>query len=94
MSLFRTSWMAGLALAIILYATQFDEMSETELVRWSYLWIPLIVFGVAGSISMKKRLASDSLQDPFKPALMTALKWTLLGIVLLLGFFETIWKDL
>lgn len=45
---------AGLLLAVFLYTWGFDSYSETDLVRLSYLWLPLIFFGLAGFIFHKR----------------------------------------
>lgn len=91
--LFQYAWMAGLSLALILYLVEAQNLSETELVHWSYVWIPIVIFGVAGSIALKKGKAAD-LDNPFRSALIRSLTWTVVGIVLLVIFYEVIWPGL
>ena len=84
----------GLFLAIELYLTKFDEYSETELVRWSYLWLPMIVFGAVGYHYLQQKKKEESLQKAFEYAFVRAGLWTL-GIAFgLMAFYELIWDSL
>ncbi len=49
--LYELLFLAGLFAAVYLYGFAFDDFSETELVRLSYLWIGALVFGVHGLIA-------------------------------------------
>jgi len=91
--IFRNSWLVGLIFAGALYLIKFNDMSETELVRWSYLWIPMIVFGVAGSIALKNGISAGQ-DDPINSAIISAVKWTVVLSAALIIFYETIWDSL
>lgn len=41
----------GLGAAVYLYVVAFDDFSETELVRLSYLWIGALAFGLHGLLA-------------------------------------------
>ncbi|MFQ5572376.1 MAG: hypothetical protein ACE5G0_22090 [Rhodothermales bacterium] len=43
--------LAGIFTAIYVYGFAFNDFSETELVRLSYVWIPAIIFGTHGLIA-------------------------------------------
>jgi len=73
-----------LFLAIIfvayMYGINFNSMSETELVNLSLIWVPCVVFGVSGLLTVKKA----------KP-LIHAIMYTIGSIFLLAFFFMEIW---
>ncbi|MCB0629145.1 MAG: hypothetical protein R2824_18105 [Saprospiraceae bacterium] len=91
--IFQYSWMAGLSFMVIIYATQFNELSEDEMVRWSYVWIPLLIFGIIGTI-LQKRAERSELYTPFRTILKRTLLFTLTGAILLVFFYEAIWPGL
>lgn len=91
--LFQYVWMAGLSLAVILYTVEAKHMSETELVRWSYVWLPIIIFGAVGTFAQNRARQNDY-SNPFRHALISAIRWTLSGTVLLVFFYEAIWPSL
>ncbi len=92
-NLFNHTWVLGILQAISIYFTKFNDLSETELVRWSYVWLPLIIIGVVGQLVQKNGIAAG-LANPFNQALISAAKWTVVGMALLIIFYETIWNDL
>ena len=49
--LYELIFLAGLFGTVYLYAFAFDDFSETELVRLSYLWVAALVFGTHGLIA-------------------------------------------
>ena len=49
--IYELLFLAGLFGAVYLYAFAFDDFSETELVRLSYLWVAALVFGTHGLIA-------------------------------------------
>lgn len=49
--IYELSFFGGIMLMIYLYLFHFDDLSETELVRVSYLWVPAIIFGSHGLIA-------------------------------------------
>lgn len=81
----------GLATAVWLYFTKFNNCSETELVRWSYIWFPLIIFGIVGNIALKKLAYMET---PFYPAAIIAIKWTIVLSAGLIIFYEVFWDQL
>ena len=91
--IFRYCWQAGAAFAATLYLVKFNDFSETELVRWSYMWLPLIAFGVAGSLAYKHGL-DQGLVDVSKTALITAAKWTIIIMAAIIIFYEVFWDQL
>lgn len=66
---------------ILIYAILFDRLSETDMVRLAYLWLPGILFGATG---LMRRQGSLRL-----PLLVAGI-----GLALLFVFFETIWPKL
>ena len=91
--IFSHSLFLGCLFASGLYIEKFNKLSETELVRMSYIWIPLIVFGIAGKLAMSSgRLAH--LENPIKAASIIALKWTVGMMLLLIAFYEVLWDQL
>ncbi|HMB90130.1 MAG TPA: hypothetical protein VKP65_04735 [Rhodothermales bacterium] len=53
-------FLAGVFGAVYLYAFHFDDFSETELVRVSYLWIAALVFGAHGVIATEVKALMDA----------------------------------
>ncbi len=49
--LYELAFLGGLLLMMYLYLFHFDDFSETELVRISYVWLPAIIFGTHGLIA-------------------------------------------
>ena len=76
-----------------LYLLHFDDFSETELVRVSYYWLPLIIFGMAGTIAMDKKDKGIDLRLGETPLAYTLIR-TLIGLVLMVLFFELIFPGL
>ena len=92
-NIFNHTWVLGLILAASIYLTKFNDLSETELVRWSYVWLPLIIFGVVGHITQKNGITAG-LGNPFTAALISAAKWTVVGMAILIIFYESLWHEL
>ena len=90
---FHNTTALGVSLLVCIYFTKFNALSETELVRWSYVWLPVIIFGVVGIFAMKNGKAAG-LDDPFKAALITSGKWTIIAMAILIIFYETLWQEL
>lgn len=76
-----------------LYLLHFDDYSETELVRVSYYWLPLVIFGFAGIIATNKEDRGEVLRIGRTP-LAYALIRTLIGLLLMVLFFELIFPGL
>jgi hypothetical protein len=72
---------ASIVLAICIYGLFFNRMSETAMVRWSYLWFPGLLFGAVG--------LKASQTSPNRPVIVA-----IIGIVALFLFFEFIFPSL
>ena len=72
---------ASIALAVVIYGVLFNRVSETAMIRWSYLWFPGILFGAFG---LKASPAA-----PNRPIIIA-----LVGVVALFLFFELIFPSL
>ena len=67
---FELVFLAGLFGAAYLYIFAFDDFSETELVRLSYLWVSAVVFGTHGLIATEvKEIMTTGEADDEKAAL-------------------------
>lgn len=71
-------WGGSLGAAAI-YLAFFDSFSESELVQVSFIWGPLVAFGLGGKLTRVRR---------------TAWTWGLLAFVGLLVFFELVFPSL
>lgn len=83
----------GLLLMIYLYLLHFDDYSETELVKLSYYWSPLIVFGLFGLLGVNRQDKGDDKGGGDKPLRYAFLRTTV-WITILILFFEYIFPDL
>ena len=90
---FLGSLISGLLLMFYLYAMHFDDYSETELVRVSYYWLPLIILGLSGLMATNKEDRGETLRGGRTP-LAYALIRTLVGVILMVLFFELIFPGL
>lgn len=72
---------ASIAAAVCIYGLFFNRLSETEMVRWSYLWLPGLLFGAVG---LKAGQTS-----PRFPLIVAAV-----GAVALFLFFELVFPSL
>lgn len=72
---------ASIAVAVFIYGFFFNSMSETAMVRWSYLWFPGLLFGAVGLMSGQTSLK--------RPVIVT-----IAGIVALVLFFELVFPTL
>jgi len=72
---------ASIAFAICIYGLFFNRMSETAMVRWSYLWFPGLLFGAVGL-----KAGQTSLRLPLIVAAI--------GAVALFLFFELVFPSL
>ncbi|MBA3545978.1 MAG: hypothetical protein H0T76_05820 [Nannocystis sp.] len=67
-------WGGGLGAALV-YTVFGGSLSETEMVQLSYLWVPLVAFGLAGRLTGTRQ---------------TAIVWALLALFGLLVFFQVV----
>jgi hypothetical protein len=72
---------ASIALAVCIYGLFSNRLSETAMVRWSYFWLPGLLFGAAG---LKAGQTSPRL-----PIIVA-----ITGVVALFLFFELIFPSL
>ena len=70
--LYEFFFLAGVFGAVYLYAFHFDDFSETELVRVSYLWIAALVFGAHGISATEVKALMDAGQAETYHAAITA----------------------
>ena len=92
-NLFHYSWMLGFTLAATLYFTMFDEWSETELVQVSFVWLPMIAFGIAG-VTITNTRKTKGLDSSVKAVLPHAFLWTMVTLILMGAFYGSIWEGL
>ena len=72
---------ASIAFAVCLYGLFFNSLSETAMVRWSYLWFPGLLFGAVG--------LKPGQNSPNRPIIVA-----LIGVVALFLFFELVFPSL
>ena len=94
--IFSLIWKVGIAIAIIIYATRFNDLSETEMVQLSYLWLPFIVFGLAGIYGLRniKNVKEEGKPPRAITVIVFALIIAVVAVGLLMFFYETIWPEL
>lgn len=80
-NIYKIILIASIAIAVFVYGLFFNSLSETAMVRWSYLWFPGVLFGAVGLMSS---------QASIKRPLMVAV----IGVVALFLFFELIFPSL
>lgn len=80
-SVYKIVLIASIVVAVCIYGLFFNRMSETAMVRWSYLWFPALLFGAVG--------LKGSQASPNRPIIVA-----LIGVVALFLFFELIFPAL
>jgi hypothetical protein len=80
-SIYKFSLIASIAVAALIYGLLANRLSETAMVRWSYLWFPGLLFGGAGLIMGPA--------SPRRPMIVAVI-----GVVALFLFFELIFPSL
>jgi hypothetical protein len=80
-TIYRFILFASIALAVLIYGLFLDRLSETEMVRWSYLWVPGLLFGAVGLMAGQA--------SPKRPIVVAVI-----GVVALFLFFELIFPSL
>ncbi|OIP81722.1 hypothetical protein AUK45_00675 [Candidatus Peregrinibacteria bacterium CG2_30_44_17] len=68
------------AFLIPMYGLNFDNYPETELVNYSFIWVPCLAFSLVGLATTRKE----------RPLLL-ALSGAVASFVLLFAFFEILW---
>jgi hypothetical protein len=79
--IYKIVLIASIALAVCIYGLFLNRLSETAMVRWSYLWFPGLLFGAVG--------LKGSQSSPNRPIIVA-----LIGVVALFLFFELIFPAL
>lgn len=79
--IYKIVLIASIAVAVSIYGLFFNRLSETAMVRWSYLWFPGLLFGVVG--------LKASQTSPNRPLIVA-----IIGVVALFLFFELIFPSL
>ncbi len=51
----------GTWMFVDLYVFRFDELTEQELIRYSFYWAPLILFGLTGLLGSQAERISNAL---------------------------------
>jgi hypothetical protein len=73
--------LTGVIIAVIyFYGITFDDYTETELVRFSYYFVPAFAFSIVGLITRKS-----------EKSLLYAVISAVISGIFLFGFFEGIW---
>ncbi len=80
-NIYKLVLIASIAILVVVYGLFFNRLSETEMIRWSYVWFPGLLFGAVGL-----KAGQTSLRLPTIVALV--------GIVVLFLFFEVIFPAL
>ncbi|HEV2841094.1 MAG TPA: hypothetical protein VGW39_07215 [Chthoniobacterales bacterium] len=80
-TIYKLILFASIAILVVVYGLFFNRLSETDMVRWSYVWFPGLLFGAVGL-----KAGQTSLRLPIIVALV--------GIVALFLFFEVIFPAL
>ena len=84
--LWRVPLFGGLGTTAVVYLLMFNEFSETELVQMSFIWLPVVAFGLA-----LRRAAWDPL---VKRPVVQAVVFTLGSLAMLVFFFAAIFPAL
>lgn len=84
--LWRAPLVGGIGVTAVVYLLMFNEFSETELVQMSFLWVPVIAFGLA-----LRRAAYDPL---VKRPVVQALVFAVGSFGLLVFFFAAVFPAL
>ncbi|MFA7685888.1 MAG: hypothetical protein WCX95_03755 [Candidatus Gracilibacteria bacterium] len=74
---------AAIIAVVYFYGIKFDDYSETELVNFSYYFVPAFAFSIVGLITKKN-----------KKSLLYAIGAAVSAGVLLVAFFMGIWPSL
>ena len=80
-NIYKLVLIASIAIVVVVYGLFFNRLSETEMIRSSYVWFPGLLFGAVGL-----KAGQTSLRLPIIV--------TLAGLVALFLFFEVIFPAL
>lgn len=80
-TIYKLVLIGSIAMPILIYGLLASRLSETAMVRWSYLWLPGLLFGAVG---LKAGQTSPRL-----PIIVAVI-----GVVALFLFFELIFPAL
>lgn len=74
----------GLLAAALLYGLRFEDLSETLLIQYAYIWVPITLFGLFGRMGIQRG----------KGGLLHGLLGAVTGTLGLFLFFEVIFPAL
>ena len=80
-TIYKCILIASIALPVLIYGLLSNRLSETAMVRWSYLWVPGLLFGAVGLMMGQTA--------PRRPIIVAVI-----GVVALFLFFELIFPSL
>ncbi|MEZ5040747.1 MAG: hypothetical protein R2828_12660 [Saprospiraceae bacterium] len=83
----------GLLLMFYLYLLHFDDYSETELVKLSYYWLPLTIFGFYGLLAALRQEKGDYSKGGDHPFRYAILRTVILVMIMIL-FFEYVFPGM
>jgi hypothetical protein len=86
LGIFSLIMYGGMAAGVVLNIFMINSFRERELVEFSYLWVPAIIFGGVGRFAIKNMGA----KNPWGVAFIV---W-FIAVFLLFMFFQTIWQTL
>jgi serine/threonine protein kinase len=86
LGIFSLIMYGGMAAGVVLNIFMINSFRERELVEFSYLWVPAIIFGGVGRFAIKNTRA----KNPWGVAFIV---W-FIAVFLLFMFFQTIWQTL
>lgn len=89
----RGTLIGSIILIVYIYVTQFQNASEDDLVRTSYLWLPLLIFGLTGNYALNRIAAGKKIDRPLAATFYGLIR-ALIVLVLLYLFYEVIWPSL
>ena len=80
-TIYKSVLFASIAAAVLIYGLFSNRLSETDMVRWSYLWFPGLLFGAVGLMTGQA--------SPKRPIIVAVV-----GVVAMFLFFEMIFPSL
>ena len=80
-NIYKLVFIASIGILVVVYGLFFNRLSETEMIRWSYVWFPGLLFGAVGL-----KAGQTSMRLPLIVALI--------GVAALFLFFEMIFPAL
>ena len=85
--LYTLSFILSLSLAIYLYFIAFDDLSEFQLIQWSYLWLSLLIFSWYGHKATKIKQSVNQMNQLKKELQGLVYIRQMIGTLALIIFF-------